>query len=110
MKQILNADLIATLRSFQDIGLNTSTHILIATELHRIGLSIASELAVVCESSTAAITGALDHLELKLGIVERTNSTTDRRKILLRLTPKGQEILDKILLDAPETRTQALAS
>lgn len=42
--------------------------------------------------STAAATGLVDRLE-KLGYVERAHAVEDRRKIMVRITPKGTELV-----------------
>jgi DNA-binding MarR family transcriptional regulator len=45
--------------------------------------------------STAAATGLVDRLE-KLGYVERMHAADDRRKVLVRITPKGLELVSKL--------------
>ncbi len=45
--------------------------------------------------STAAATGLVDRLE-KLGYMERTHALDDRRKVLVRVTPKGLELVSKL--------------
>jgi DNA-binding MarR family transcriptional regulator len=42
--------------------------------------------------STAAATGLVDRIE-KLGYVERAHASEDRRKIMVRITPKGVEMV-----------------
>lgn len=44
--------------------------------------------------TTSAATGLVDRLE-KLGLVERTHPSEDRRKIHIRITPKGVEFVAK---------------
>jgi len=51
-----------------------------------------SFLAKHCGVSRAAITGLLDGLE-KEGYVERDEHPSDRRALMVKLTPKGQEFL-----------------
>jgi len=51
-----------------------------------------SSLAKHCGVSRAAITGLLDGLE-KEGYVERDEHPSDRRALMVKLTPKGQEFL-----------------
>ncbi len=46
-----------------------------------------SEVAERMDHSTAAATGLVDRLE-NLGYVERTHATNDRRKVLVRITPR----------------------
>ncbi len=45
--------------------------------------------------STAAATGLVDRLE-KLGYVERMHAADDRRKVMVRITPKGMELVAKL--------------
>ena len=45
--------------------------------------------------STAAATGLVDRLE-KLGYMERTHAIDDRRKVLVRITTKGIELVAKL--------------
>ncbi len=45
--------------------------------------------------STAAATGLVDRLE-KLGYVERMHAADDRRKVLVRITVKGLELVSKL--------------
>ncbi|RYD20842.1 MAG: MarR family transcriptional regulator [Verrucomicrobiaceae bacterium] len=45
--------------------------------------------------STAAATGLVDRIE-KLGYVERVHAVEDRRKIMVRITAKGTEIVAKM--------------
>ena len=45
--------------------------------------------------STAAATGLVDRIE-KLGYVERTHASEDRRKIMVRITSKGTEIVSRM--------------
>lgn len=45
--------------------------------------------------STAAATGLVDRLE-KLGYMERTHAVDDRRKVLVRVTPKGLELVSRL--------------
>lgn len=45
--------------------------------------------------STAAATGLVDRLE-KLGYVERMHAADDRRKVMVRITAKGLELVAKL--------------
>ncbi len=45
--------------------------------------------------STAAATGLVDRLE-KLGYMERTHAIDDRRKVMVRVTPKGQDLVSRL--------------
>jgi DNA-binding MarR family transcriptional regulator len=45
--------------------------------------------------STAAATGLVDRLE-KLGYMERTHAIDDRRKVLVRITSRGMELVSRL--------------
>jgi len=45
--------------------------------------------------STAAATGLVDRLE-KLGYMERTHAVDDRRKVMVRVTPKGLDLVSRL--------------
>ncbi len=45
--------------------------------------------------STAAATGLVDRLE-KLGYMERTHAVDDRRKVLVRITSRGIELVSRL--------------
>ena len=51
-----------------------------------------TDIAKKMGHSTAAATGLVDRIE-KLGYVERTHASEDRRKIMVRITPKGVEMV-----------------
>ena len=48
--------------------------------------------------STAAATGLVDRLE-KLGYVERLHASEDRRKVMVQITPKGIDLVDRMRED-----------
>ena len=54
-----------------------------------------SDIAKKMGHSTAAATGLVDRLE-KLSYVERTHASEDRRKIMVRITSKGVELVSKM--------------
>ncbi|MBT2441278.1 MarR family transcriptional regulator [Streptomyces sp. ISL-36] len=54
------------------------------------GSAAPSELAQDLDLAPASVTGRLDALE-KRGFVRRTPSTTDRRRVVVELTPSGRE-------------------
>ncbi len=51
-----------------------------------------TDIAKKMGHSTAAATGLVDRIE-KLGFVERVHASDDRRKILVRITSKGVELV-----------------
>jgi len=54
-----------------------------------------SDIAKKMGHSTAAATGLVDRLE-KLSYVERVHAAEDRRKIMVRITQKGVELVSKM--------------
>jgi DNA-binding MarR family transcriptional regulator len=54
-----------------------------------------SDIAKKMGHSTAAATGLVDRLE-KLAYVERVHAAEDRRKIMVRITHKGTELVSKM--------------
>ena len=54
-----------------------------------------SDIAKKMGHSTAAATGLVDRLE-KLGYVERMHAAEDRRKIMVRITHKGTELVARM--------------
>ncbi|MEX1048108.1 MAG: MarR family transcriptional regulator [Akkermansiaceae bacterium] len=54
-----------------------------------------SDIAKKMGHSTAAATGLVDRLE-KLNYVERVHAAEDRRKIMVRITKKGTELVAKM--------------
>jgi DNA-binding MarR family transcriptional regulator len=59
--------------------------------------------------STAAATGLVDRIE-KLGYVERAHASEDRRKIMVRITSKGQEIVAHMRKEIANDLSGILAS
>ena len=58
--------------------------------------STPASLAEKANVTRATMTGLLDTLE-KDGMIERETSAEDRRTVLVKLTPKGEAVLDQIL-------------
>ena len=54
-----------------------------------------SAIAKKMGHSTAAATGLVDRLE-KLNFVERVHAAEDRRKIMVRITSEGTELVSKM--------------
>lgn len=66
-----------------------------------------SEIADKMSHTTAAATGLVDRLE-KLGYVERTTSPNDRRKVMVKITSKGRDLVDAMRLDMIERLNNVL--
>ncbi|MEE2808228.1 MAG: MarR family transcriptional regulator [Verrucomicrobiota bacterium] len=58
--------------------------------------------------STAAATGLVDRLE-KLGYVQRLHASDDRRKVMVQITRKGIDLVDKMREDIIENLIQVMA-
>ena len=67
--------------------------------------SIAERLIV----TTASVTSLLDTLEGR-GLVERQPDPTDRRRLLIVITPEGRAIVDQFLPEVVALQTAALAT
>jgi len=61
------------------------------------GISM-TDIAERMNHSTAAATGLVDRLE-NLGYVRRGPATSDRRKVMVKITKKGQSLVGKIRQD-----------
>ncbi len=59
--------------------------------------------------TTGAITNRIDRLEQR-GLVERTTSTDDRRKVIVRLTTQGLKLVDDIVFTHMATEREILAA
>jgi DNA-binding MarR family transcriptional regulator len=65
-------------------------------------------LAASMMLSTGGTTARLDRLE-KAGLAERRPSPTDRRGVLVRLTPRGREVVDRAVGAGLERQRDLLA-
>ncbi|MEQ1751348.1 MAG: MarR family transcriptional regulator, partial [Prosthecobacter sp.] len=54
-----------------------------------------TDIARKMSHSTAAATGLVDRLE-KLGYMERTHAIDDRRKVMVRVTSKGLDLVSRL--------------
>ena len=58
--------------------------------------------------STAAATGLVDRLE-KLGYVQRLHASDDRRKVMVQITRKGIDLVDKMREDIIKNLVEVMA-
>ena len=66
-----------------------------------------TEIAERMHHTTAAATGLVDRLE-KFGYVERTTAAHDRRKVIVRIKPKGIELVTFIREDMIENLSKVM--
>jgi DNA-binding MarR family transcriptional regulator len=66
-----------------------------------------SELAAMEHITTQSMSQVLNHL-LELGLIIRTASETDKRKVIITLSPLGRELLYKVRNEREEWLNKAL--
>ncbi len=66
-----------------------------------------TEIAERMGHTTAAATGLVDRLE-RLDYVSRTTDPHDRRKVLVRINPKGTDFVSEIRLDMTENLSKVM--
>src|SRR5262245_37436021 len=64
--------------------------------IERAGRLTAGQLGAAAHLSSGATTAALDRLEAA-GLVRRVRDDADRRRVLVEVTPKGQELIGPVL-------------
>ena len=93
LRKIIRAIDIHSKKLVQKYGI-TSPQLIILQEINR-GVEVSvGQLARNVILSDATVTVIIDRLE-KQGLVVRTRSLSDKRKVLINLTEKGEEILKK---------------
>ena len=96
--------------NFARHGLENWMYDVLAT-LRRVGEPhelTAGELVRQSMVTTGAITNRIDRLEQR-GLVERA-AAADRRKVLVRLTPAGKDLVDAVVTDHMATERAALSA
>jgi len=96
--------------SFARFGLEAWMYDVLAT-LRRNGEPYeltAGELVAQAMVTTGAITNRIDRLEQR-GLVERA-AAADRRKVIVRLTPAGRELVDEVVAPHMEVEEEILAA
>ncbi len=66
-----------------------------------------SEIAAAMGHTTAAATGLVDRLE-KLVYVKRAHASDDRRKIMVRITKNGLDLVGRVRADMVESLTRLM--
>jgi DNA-binding MarR family transcriptional regulator len=67
-----------------------------------------SELAIMEKINTQSMSQILNHL-LELGLITRTASETDKRKVIIALSKQGQDVLHKARNERDEWLSKAIA-
>ncbi|MBN1929740.1 MAG: MarR family transcriptional regulator [Chlorobiaceae bacterium] len=73
----------------------TSPQMLCLRSLKCEGVQILSALAARLHLGVSTTNGIIDRLEAK-GLVRRTRSPQDQRKVFIAITPEGEELLDRV--------------
>ena len=97
-------------QTYSDEGINSSNWDLLLTLLRSApaqGLTH-TELSEMTAISGPSMTNRVTRL-LDKGLVERVISATDRRSALVRLTPQGRELVERLLPEHIEREQQALS-
>src|ERR1700744_931163 len=72
------------------------------------GGMLPSELAAMEQITNQSMSQILSHL-LELGFITRTDSETDKRKVIISLTENGQEVIQRVKREKNEWLSAALA-
>lgn len=73
------------------------------------GGMLPSELAAAEKITNQSMSQILSHL-LELGLIDRTASETDKRKVIISLTTAGQETIQRVKSEKNEWLSRALAA
>jgi len=72
------------------------------------GTMLASELALMEKITTQSMSQVVNHL-FELGLIVKTPSETDKRKVLISLTDTGKGIIEKARTEKDEWLSDAIA-
>lgn len=91
-------------RAFQGTGLTPSMHAMLCVIRENPGIrqgALADTLLVCAPNAAAAVAGLHE-----AGLIERTVDQQDRRALCVRLTPRGEQLLDEAqaLVDSVESK------
>ena len=103
-RPVSDSDMIALRKIIQAIDMNskklvkrvglTGPQLVILQEIANLGEVTAGEIAKAASLSQATVTGILERME-KRGLLARQRSESDKRRIMVRITPSGREILQE---------------
>ncbi|UCX03200.1 MarR family winged helix-turn-helix transcriptional regulator [Shewanella glacialimarina] len=91
LRQVIRAIDLYSKKLSKETGL-TSPQLLVLLSIAEHDGAMVKEVAKTINLSSATITSIVDRLE-KRGLVTRTRSTTDKRKVGISLTDQGKEII-----------------
>jgi len=86
-------------------------HVLIMKMLQELGMLNTSELGAMIFVSNAQMTHSTEKL-MWLGLIEKDRDIVDRRKVNIRLTPKGEETIQtihEVMVDLVRERLSGLS-
>ncbi len=92
----------------REFGL-TGPQLTVIKILEQIGDMSLSNLSARIKTQNSTVTGIIDRMERE-ELVKRQRSETDRRIVLIRLTPTGRKLAESIEIEPMEIFRQALAS
>ena len=87
----------------------TGPQLTVVKMLEQIGDLSLSELSDRIRAQNSTVTGIIDRMERE-GLVVRERSTTDRRVVFIRLTPKGRKLAEDLPIEPWEIFRDALES
>ena len=93
LRKIIQAIELNSRRLVKRVGL-TGPQLVILQEIARCGELTAGEIAKAVSLSQATVTGILERME-KRGLLARQRSDRDKRRILVRITEAGRQILQE---------------
>jgi MarR family 2-MHQ and catechol resistance regulon transcriptional repressor len=90
------------------LGQLTLTQFGVLETLYHLGPLCQGEISAKLLKSTGNVTLVLDNLE-KVGLIVRTRDTQDRRKVILSLTSKGEDLISQVFPLQAEVIAQELS-
>ena len=94
-------------RRMRDLGVSQTGWLTIAYIAKADAPPSQAELAALVQVEAATMVSTIDRLETS-GLVERVPSSSDRRVKLLKVTPEGRAIYEKVRAKADAMRTELL--
>jgi len=92
LRKIIQAIDMNSKKLVKRVGL-TGPQLVILQEISRLGEVTAGEIAQAVSLSQATVTGILERME-KRGLLTRQRSDQDKRRIMVRITKSGKQVID----------------